>query len=318
MKNIKVSVVVPVYNEEKYLKKCLDSIINQTLKEIEVIVINNKSTDKSEEIALSYKERVRYYYLDKKGVGLARNFGIEKAKGEYVLFFDSDDYMREDMCEKLYLLAHKEDLDICCSDYYSVYEKTGKVELTNLYKFNVTNIYEDNKLIYNFNYGPIKLFKREIFDNNKNRFPENLKYEDLLFVVKLLKDVKKIGKVNDNLFYYTVHEDSETTVMDERVFDILKIIKEANNYFGCKENYELMENFTVSQLTNYTVRQRYQLNGKLRNKFIDEAFSYLDRTFPNWRQAGYFKNRSFLKKIVEKNKLFTKLYCKIYVFFINV
>ena len=115
MSDIKVSVIVPVYNVEKYLRQCLDSIINQTLKEIEILCINDGSTDSSPEILKEYEEKdSRIKIINKKNAGLsaARNQGLELAKGEYVSFIDSDDWINETFCEALYTAAKKYDSDI--------------------------------------------------------------------------------------------------------------------------------------------------------------------------------------------------------------
>lgn len=111
---IKVSVIVPIYNAEKYLKKCLDSIVNQTLKDIEIILINDGSTDGSADICKTYlsDNRVSYYYKENEGLAAARDDGMQKAKGEYIGFVDSDDWIEPDMYEKMYWAAKVNDSDI--------------------------------------------------------------------------------------------------------------------------------------------------------------------------------------------------------------
>ena len=101
----KISVIVPVYNTEKYIKKCLDSLVNQTMKNIEIIVVNDGSNDHSEEIIKDYEnkypEMVKYYKKENGGLPSARNYGLEKAKGEYIAFVDSDDYIDKELFSKL-------------------------------------------------------------------------------------------------------------------------------------------------------------------------------------------------------------------------
>ena len=121
MNKIDISIIVPIYNAEKYLKKCLDSLVNQTKKELEFILINDGSTDKSEEIVKTYKdERIKYFKNKNQGIGKTRNFGIEKATGKYIMFLDSDDYFSSDACEILYKEAEKEKADLIVFDYYRV------------------------------------------------------------------------------------------------------------------------------------------------------------------------------------------------------
>ena len=98
-----ISIIVPIYNAEKYLNKCIKSLINQTKKELEFILVNDGSTDSSEEIIKTYKDkRIKYFKNKNQGIGKTRNFGIEKATGKYIMFLDSDDYLREDACQILY------------------------------------------------------------------------------------------------------------------------------------------------------------------------------------------------------------------------
>ena len=105
-KSVDISIIVPVYNSYKYLNKCIDSLINQTKKEIEIIIINDGSTDDSEKIIKSYKDdRIKYYKNKTQGIGKTRNFGIKKACGKFLMFIDSDDYIALDCCEKMYLNA---------------------------------------------------------------------------------------------------------------------------------------------------------------------------------------------------------------------
>ena len=124
---IKVSVIVPIYNAEKYLKECLDSIVNQTLKDIEIILIDDGSTDGSAEICKTYlsDSRVSYYYKENEGLAAARDDGMLRATGEYIGFVDSDDWLEADMYEKMYLAAKSNDSDVAfCNciqndnDYY--------------------------------------------------------------------------------------------------------------------------------------------------------------------------------------------------------
>ena len=119
MKSVKVSVIVPVYNVEHCLPQCLDSLVNQTLQEIEILVINDGSPDNSHSIiddyVSRYPDKIRSFLKENGGLSDARNYGIAKARGEYLAFVDSDDYVDMDMCEKMYARAVETDADIVCS-----------------------------------------------------------------------------------------------------------------------------------------------------------------------------------------------------------
>ena len=126
----KVSVIVPIYNVEDYIEQCLETLVNQTLEEIEIILVNDGSKDNSEKIAKQYKEKYpnKITYLEKENGGLsdARNFGIPYAKGEYIAFLDSDDYVELIMYEEMYKIAKKEDSDIVECDFYWEYPNKTK------------------------------------------------------------------------------------------------------------------------------------------------------------------------------------------------
>lgn len=305
---IDISIIVPIYNASKYLEKCLDSLINQTKKELEFILINDGSTDNSEEIIKKYKDkRIKYFKNENRGIGKTRNFGIEKSSGKYLMFLDSDDYLETNACEVLYEKVEKESLDLLVFDYYRV-EKTSTEEVK-IPSFKTSNIKENKDLLLNINLGPCnKIYKSDLIKNNNIKFDEKLKYEDTLFVIKTIYNAKKVAKLDQVLHYYVIHEKSQTTVRDERVFDILKMIDKIRMYLKSdKEVKETVDKLTIKILTNYTIQQRYQSDKKLAMKFIDEVFKYLEKEIPDYKNNKYYENRG-IKKIIEKNKFLTKAY----------
>lgn len=309
-----ISIIVPIYNAEKYIAKCVDSLVNQTKKELEFILINDGSTDNTEEIIKTYKDkRIKYYKNKNQGIGKTRNFGISKSTGKYIMFLDSDDYLSKNACQKMYekILESNSDLVVC--DFYKVYD-FGKTEEVKLSSFSETSLKGRPSIINEINLAPWnKIYKRELITKNKIKFIENLKYEDAPFVIEALSKAKKITKINESLNYYVIHGNSETTVRDERCFDILKIVDIIRrNTKDKKYLKEEVDKLTVKIITNYTVQQRNQKKKEIGMKFIDEAFTYLKREVPNYRNNKYYTDRSFFKRIVEKNKNITKIYCKLY------
>ena len=279
---MKVSVIVPVYNTEKYLKNCIDSLLKQNFEDYEIIVINDLSPGNAEEIIKSYNDKKIVYIKNKtnKGIGYNRNLGIKKAKGEYVCFIDSDDYVKEDFISKMYNYSKENNLDLCVCDYVNVDEEGNILEEFNLSNLGITNYEENNKILCEINLGPCnKLFKKDM----------------------LIK--------NEQLNYFTVHKNSETTTRDKRVFDIFKQLDIVRNEY---KSGKYLDELTVSVLLNYTIQQRYQIDKDAQSKFIDEAFKYLNDNNIDYRHSEYIKNRSFLKRLIEKNKFITKIYCKIY------
>lgn len=310
---VDISIVVPVYNSEDSLNKCIDSLINQTKKELEIILVNDGSTDNSEDIIKSYKDkRIKYYKNKNQGIGKTRNFGINKTTGKYIMFIDSDDYLREDACEMLYNYAENNSCDLVVCDFYRVIDNKLIEEKINTISGNT--LLEDPSILLKVNLSPWnKLYKRDLIIDNKIKFIEDLKYEDAPFVVEALDKSLKIGQVSECLNYYVIHSNSETTVRDERCFDILKIIDIIRVYFKDKEYVkDKVDELIVRIITNYNIQQRVQKDKKLGMKFIDESFNYLEKYVPNYKNNNYFKNRNLLKRVIEKSKVLTKLYCLLY------
>lgn len=310
-----ISIIVPIYNAEKYLNKCIESLINQTKKELEFILVNDGSTDNSEEIIKSYKDkRIKYFKNENQGIGKTRNFGIEKATGKYIMFVDSDDYIDKNMAKLMFDKAFSNSLDMVVCDYYKVINNENIEE--KLPSFKQTTLKNSPNLLCDINLSPWnKIYKTSLIKDNNIKFVENLKYEDAPFVIEALDKANKVGKVNKCLNYYVIHGNSETTVRDKRVFDILKIIDKIRKYFKDKDYIkESLDKLTVRIITNYTIQQRVQKDKKIGMQFIEESFKYLKQEVPDYKNNKYYQNRSLLKRVIEKNKILTKAYVYLYNF----
>ena len=222
MEKIKINVIIPVYNTEKFLERCLNSVLNQTLRDIEIIVVNDGSTDNSLEIIKKIKETdARIILINKENEGLTktRNRGLEIASGKYTYNLDSDDYLEEDtMFEELYNKCENDNLDIVVFDYYNDFGERKEY---------IKNIdISDNSLVNKGKYVESllksgagtsiwgKLIKKEIFIKNNIKFPENIFMgEDLLTSLKLLFFSKKIGKLNKAFYNYVQHENQGTKII---------------------------------------------------------------------------------------------------------
>lgn len=315
---VKVSVIVPVYNMEKYLDECLSSLVNQTFKDYEIIVINDGSNDSSIKIMNDYKRRysklIRVFSNENQGISKTRNFGIEKAKGEYITFIDSDDYVEKTFLKDMYNKITTTKSDICVCDYYTVNEN-DEVKEYKLSSFEDSTIKNNPQLLFIINSSPWnKLYKKSLFKDLKF---EVIKYEDLLLIPKLLVCSKKITKLNKCLNYYRIRENSETTTHDKKVFDILKILGNLNNFFKDKELFDNcyleIEYFNIYRVTMYIIQQRYQQDREIRKEFINNAYKHLDTNFPNWRNNVYYKKRrSFIKRMIESNEVLSKIYVNVF------
>ena len=307
---IKVSIIVPVYNTGKYLKKCINSLINQTEKDIEIILLNDGSTDNSEDIIKSYKDkRIKYIKKENTGIGSVRNLGIKESKGQYLMFIDSDDYIKLDCVEKLYNYAVNNNSDLVVSDFYKDFG--NHLEEIKIEDFNPSPLRENPNIINYVNLGPCnKLYKKEVL--NGVYFEENLKYEDAPFVVKALKNAHNISKLNEPLSYYVIHENSQTTIRDSKIFDILEISNIIKDSLSEDIYHESLTNLLVMIITDYMVQQRYIKDKNIRNTFIDKSFIMLNNIDTKWNRCNYMKNISLFKRYIKSHKLLLKLYCSLY------
>lgn len=225
----KISVIVPVYNVEKYLSRCLDSLLSQTYEDFEVLLIDDHSPDNSLEICNQYAKkdaRIRVLRTEKNGgASVARNVGLNASKGQYISFVDSDDYLEPNYFELLLKNLEQTDADICQCSYREVVgevvgEKvdaefvdtyTGEQALSFMYGVN-TNIF--NFLLWN------KLYKKETIGDL--RFIEGLRCEDAIFISQVMVNAKRITVFSDQLYYYYRHSDSVMGKMDADLKDLIK------------------------------------------------------------------------------------------------
>lgn len=211
---IKVSVIVPVYNTEQYLPRCLDSIISQTLKEIEVICVDDGSTDGSSGILDTYREkdsRILVFRQPNMHLGIARNNGLKYASGEYIIFWDSDDFFAPDALEKLYGAARVADADICVCGGYQYVEETGQIlQYGGLLRGKLVpkeqpfNLFSNPRYILNFTNMAVwnKLYRRRYLTENGLCFSGIKRGEDISFTARSLCLADRISVVRDKLVYY--------------------------------------------------------------------------------------------------------------------
>lgn len=204
----KISIIIPVFNGEKYIEKCLESILNQKFKEYEVIVINDGSKDRTLDIINKYEmkdKRINIYSQENLGPSASRNSGIKKARGQYLAFIDADDFITDQYLESMIFKCEKENLDLVTCGYIDV-SKYGKVELNDFFdQYNANSKEEFIKCILSGVGGTLwgKLFKREIIvDNNLLLDEELFMCEDLIFVLKYIFLCNSFNSIKDNLYVY--------------------------------------------------------------------------------------------------------------------
>ncbi|MBQ2871532.1 glycosyltransferase [bacterium] len=242
----KFSVIIPVYNVEKYLKECLDSLVTQTLEDIEFICVNDGSTDNSLEILNEYaKNDSRFVIINQhnQGQGVARNNALEVAKGEYVAFVDPDDWVEKTMFEELYAKFKETNADVIQFNFKLYFEKTGKVEykksFLNLKKeynskiessYNWKNI-QKNCLSQNIFSACIRAYALSFLRKNNIRFNEGKIGEDNLFVIMTIMLANQIYYITNRYFYnYRVRLGSSTNSLSNNNFDVFNNIKSIEKF----------------------------------------------------------------------------------------
>ena len=314
----KVSVIVPIYNVENYIEKCLETLVNQTLENIEIILVNDGSKDNSEVIVKrflkNYPEKIVYLEKENGGLSDARNYGIPYAKGKYVAFLDSDDYVEKDMYEKMYTLAKKENSDMVQCNFYWEYIEEQKRKLGDLeeYQNKKEMIVKGRVEAWN------KLIRREVLENPDIRFPKGLRYEDVEFTYKLVPFINKVSFIKEPFVHYVQRGNSISNSQNERtgeIFDILdnviKFYKEKNVYEEYKNELEYI--YVKTLFCRSLARITKIANPEIQERLIEKTWNSVNEKFPNWKKNPILKKGKSVKDIYLKtiNKTTYKIYCTI-------
>jgi len=310
----KVSIVIPIYNVEKYITKCITSVIEQDYENLEIILVNDGSTDKSGEIAkknANHDSRIKYFEKKNGGLSSARNYGLNRATGEFIAFIDSDDWIEKNYVSKNIEFTRNYNCDMVISNIKYIYEN-GHIKsrvpqikknmvlnckeaineqfLGNMYKFHIVN----------------KFCKTSLYKDNNIFFPKDKIYEDMFTSYKLILKSKKIGLISDSLYNYL--QDRKGSILNTRFnmnrFDILDALNEIINNDEIKKMALLKEKQTL-YISNINALIGYLC-------FVDnksERKEYLniikhDKNFGITK--GYLFNNKL--KIREKIKLFSSIY----------
>lgn len=292
---MKVSVIVPVYNVEKYLRKCLDSLVKQTIKDYEVILVNDGSKDSSQDIIDEYVSKysqLKTYKKENGGMSSARNLGLKYANGEYIAFVDSDDFVEETFLEKMYEKAKSTNSDVVICDYYALNESEKRYVKCHM------NYSSDEKIEYLLSPPMVwsKLIKKSVMD--KVRFTEGIFYEDLDICMRLNSFVNKISFVDEPLYnYYLQHSGSAMTqkTFNNHLLDIFTVLDSSKEIL--QENYfkELEYIYITHLLRTATLRFLDYPNTK---EYLLKINNIMGKEFPNWQQNDYYKMASSKVKII--------------------
>lgn len=288
----KLSIIVPVYNVEKYLPKCLESLIKQTLKDIEIICINDDSMDNSLAILKEFASkdsRIKIIDNQHQGVAKTRNTGIEQSTGEYIGFVDSDDYIDIDFFEKLYNSATKSNSDIAIAsilkhkNFFNIYNAKYTKEETAITIQDKIKLCEDKK--HFFFYAWNKIYHSGFIKENNIKFSEGQIYEDVMFAIKALYYSNKIISVYGTKYHYIEHENSLTKYKDktgEKEHDLIKAYSELQEFCNSK-NIEIPERLNYYTKENFgfilnLYKGKYQSKIQLFNIFTIATISNYSET----------------------------------------
>ena len=321
----KVSVIIPVYNAEKYLDKCISSIANQTLQDIEIIAVNDGSTDNSlnvlDRLSEKYKGKLVILEEQNSGAGAARNLGIENAHGEYIKFVDADDYLELEILDRMYSLAKEYNVSLVRGNYQTILgplKMSDKCSWSNITSSGVI-IPRDNK-DYMVTETPSvgnKLIGRELLGNL--RFPERTKWEDLAIMPVVVASSERLFHLDEPVYNYRVN--MNTTVKDfiRKIPSVLDVIKCATIVEEKMAERGLAEEFQDQISSLYIIHTLFRIENAMnwvnfskdkKDVVVSSLLGILDTMHPNWQQnrllEQYQKNNPLFALDMKRLKSFVK------------
>ena len=315
----KLSIIVPVYNVEKYLDKCLERILNSTYKDFELIVINDGTKDNSEQIITKYldneeyKDKITYISKENSGLSDTRNLGMSKAKGEYIAFVDSDDYIETTMYETMMNKALEKNYDIVACDVKLVYEDSDKEKvISSAYEKDLFNKDEIKQTM--LTYYPVvwnKIYKKSLLEGIE--FSKGVWYEDMEFNLKVYPRINSIGVVKEPLYNYLQRGNSITYTYNDKLYDIITNMDTVIKYYKAQGIYEEYKEELAYLYLRYAYATFPKRLAKCKDKKkykegIDFAINKVHEHFPEYKKNKYFKTMGIKGKYIKNfNKFISKI-----------
>ena len=303
---LKLTIVALVYNLEKYLPRCLDALVNQTLEDIEILCVDDGSTDSASQIvdeyAQKYPEKIKAFHKQNGGEFTTRNYGLERATGEYVTFVDTDDYVEKNWAEKLYNAAKENDADLAVCGFERIDLNTNKVVSKDMTRFGYSckEIKTDDDFIVFINPAPWnKIYRREKIKDL--RFLSFRGFNDTMFLMEAYTKIQKIVFVPDVLYHYYLRYDSQIhTINEQDVNNLKKYLLEVKQFYKDSGKYEEMKYILdlmafIHLGVSVMYRASYDKSIDIK-KMIKETIKYLDDNFTTWRKNPFLKLSYSLKK----------------------
>ena len=294
----KVSVIIPVYNAEKYLNQCISSVANQTMQDIEIIAINDGSTDNSlnvlDELSQRYKGKLKVYTKENGGAGSARNIGIENANGEFIKFVDADDYIKADILEKMYTIAKKYNVSLVRGNYQTI---LGPIKMEDKCSWSDINGSQIVDLRQNRDYLVTetpgignKLISRDLIGDL--RFPEKTKWEDLAIMPVVIASSEKLFHIDEPVYNYRVN--MNTTIRDfinkiPNILDVIKCVEKIETQMkarGLSEEYkDQIESLYILHTLFRVENAMLWVNFPRKKKeiVVSSLLGILDAKYPDWQ-----------------------------------
>lgn len=320
---MKYSIIIPVYNVEQYLENCIENLLKQTYKDYEIILVNDGSTDNSVKICEDYSNKypdvIRLYNITNGGPGAGRNCGIDHARGEYIIFVDSDDELKKEALSQIDKKIEKVHPELLIYDFEEVDEE-GNV----LYTHDLKTLYEstasiekstpgtEKDLEKNFSLSDFpgllldspscwnKVYKKSIFDNKDIRFPEQVWYEDLRFISKIYSQVDTIAYLDEKLYIYYKRLGS---IMNNnnvaRNAQIIEAVEDVREFYTNTPYEKEIEYIAIERA--YIDASGRILSAKLDRKLLNSIRNYIKKTYPKYKKNPY------LVRICGKQKVIYKL-----------
>ncbi len=313
---MKVSVIVPMYNVEQYLEECLQSLAAQTLQDMEVLIVNDGSTDHSPEIAQKFvsEHPDRFVLLHKPNGGLsdARNYGVRYAKGQYIAFLDSDDFVEPELYEKL-LNKIEEGYDVVVTDIeYWYTEVSCRFVMKGLTDWPVKDVQKRAMLSPMFAWN--KLYRADFFTEKGLAYPLNTWYEDIPVTTMIFAQTSKIGYLQECLIHYRQREGSIMQNNDSprlvEIFGIMELLRKNFTENGCTDRFRNeLEYLHVEHLRLYGMFRFIRSNHWA--EYYESSQEVMRTYYPDWKKNPY------IKYLNTKNRVFLQFYNKFTAFLFN-
>lgn len=294
-----LSVIVPCYNGERFIGRCLESLVNQTLKDMEIIVINDGSTDNSQDIIDSYANKyhnIKAYKIPNSGIADARNFGVSKVETPYFGFLDCDDYTDVTMFEKMYNKAIETNAQVVVSNFYWVKGKKKKLEKEGPYNTGKDMLIHLFAVLWN------KIYDTEFVRSTNISFPSGNRYEDAYFLYCLAPNIERLAFVDEAFVHYVQHENSITHNNNEEVKNMITIFDNILNYYAHTNRYDEyhdeLEYLHIKFFLGNSFLRSARIDDKQdRDYTIQLGWNMLNDEFPDWHHNHYLKELPGLKNL---------------------